>query len=164
MKPVEAVKTTPEPQERTSHGHGVAAAASLLLAVLAAVSGDIAMAGVAVAARTMTKDVFLQWASAACAIMLGSFLIFGLPQIYVWRRTASQNRPALDARTAWAVRMLSRGRVLLFVLASVTGGPLAIGWFYGRKRHPQAVFYTALSSALLAIPWAAFYLGVIHAL
>jgi hypothetical protein len=164
MKPAEAAKTAPELQEQTSRGHGIAAAASLFLAVLAALSGDIAMAGVAVVARLMTKDVFLQWALAASAITLGSFLIFGLPQIYAWRRTTTPNRPTLDARTAWAVRILSRGRVVLFVLASVTGGPLAIGWYYGRKRHPQAVFYTALSSIFLAIPWAAFYLGVIHAL
>lgn len=72
----------------------------------------------------MTKDVFLQWAFAASAITLGSFLIFGLPQIYAWRRTTTPNRPTLDARTAWAVRMLSHGRVVLFVLASVTGGSL----------------------------------------
>jgi hypothetical protein len=100
MKPAEAAKTAPELQEQTSRGHGIAAAASLFLAVLAALSGDIAMAGVAVVARLMTKDVFLQWALAASAITLGSFLIFGLPQIYAWRRTTTPNRPTLDARTA----------------------------------------------------------------
>jgi hypothetical protein len=164
MMPVEAEPAASDLPEKSSHWRSVGAAASLLLAVLAAATGDMAMAGVCVVVRVMTRDVLMQWTFATVAITLGSFLIFGLPQIYAWRRTASQNRPALDARTAWAVRILSRGRVLLFVLASVTGGPLAIGWYYGRKRHPRAVFYTALSSALLAIPWAAFYLGVIHAL
>lgn len=141
----------------------LAAVVSLSLAALAFISGDAAMVGVCAATRAIVRHSWpWQWFIASIVIAVGAFVFFGLPQVLAWRKgegPSATSNP--DARTRWAERLLRSGGALLFVIASLTGGPLATGWFFGRKRHPHALALTAASACLLAVAWSAVYLGVL---
>ena len=92
-------------------------------------------------------------------IAVGGFALFGAPQVAAWKRSVPP--PSLDSRSQWASNLLRRGGPAAFVLASLTGGPLAVGWFLGRERHSRAYLLTAVAAALMGIVWSAFYLGVL---
>ena len=139
------------------------AVVSTSLAVLAFVSGDAAMVAVCAATRALLGSSWvLEWLAASVVIAAGAFLVFGLPQLLAWRTGDSSVRGTPDARTLWAARLLRSGGILVFLVASLTGGPLAIAWFFGRRQHPRALLLTAISAALLAVAWSAVYLGLLR--
>ena len=141
----------------------LAAVLSFSLAVAAFAAGDAAMVAVCAAARAVVPGAIgAQWALSTVVISVGSYALFGMPQLRAWART--QHRPAEvdDLRSRWAKRLLNSGSGLLFVAASLVGGPLAVGWFYGRRHHPRAVVLTAASAVLLAAAWSLVYLGVLE--
>lgn len=100
-----------------------------------------------------------QWLLATLTIAAGGFVLFGLPQIVGWSRSTPP--AASDGRSRWALRVLRRGGPLAFLAASLTGGPLAVGWFLGRERDPRAYPLTALAALLMAGFWSAAYLGLL---
>ena len=156
------------------HGATVAAAGSAAVATLAVVAGDVAMAGVAAAARaTVPGPASVAWFAAAGIIAIGSYTLIGIPQIALGRRQGAVG----DRRGRWAIRLLDRdgdrGRTtsrrqgmapFAFVVASIAAGPLAIGWLAGRRHDPNAHRRTAVSAAVFGATWAAVYLGAINAL
>lgn len=104
------------------------------------------------------------WALATALNAVLGFYVLGLPQIRAWEKgTARVNDAdgAADPRTRLAARSLSGGGRVAFVGASVIGGPLAVGWFYGRRRDPRARSLTWTSAWLLGAVWSAIYLGLL---
>jgi hypothetical protein len=164
------LRGAPQPVHRLSRA---AAAGSAVLATVALVAGDAAMAGVAVGARAVVPGpAVVEWLAAAGVIAVGSHVLVGLPQLALGRRHGAMH----DRRGRWAVRLLGRdpgglqgtartsfARVVAFVVASVVAGPLAIGWISGRRGDAEAHLRTATSAALFGAVWAAVYLGAIAA-
>lgn len=142
----------------------LAALVTVALGVIGFLSGDAAMVAVCAVARSAVPGgVVWAWLAAVTVVGLGSYGIFGWPQLRAWSRTEVQPTPgADDLRTRWARRLLASGSSLLFVVASLIGGPLAIGWFYGRQHHPRAARFTAASALLLSAFWCAVYMGLLQ--
>lgn len=137
------------------------AAVSLTLLAVAFVSGDAAMFGVV----ALTKYVYggpsvLQWMIATPLIAVGAYFIFGVPQIVAWSTGSAKQVDTSDVRARFAVTRLQGGGLVAFVVASLIGGPLAIGWYYGKSQDPRARSLTMASGWILASAWSAVYLGV----
>jgi hypothetical protein len=147
------------PTGRTARG----ALVSLGLLVLALVGGDAAMFGVDALVKYMYDGPrILQWSIATPVIALGAYYIFGLPQIIAW--SASGDAIVVDSadiRARFAISRLRGGGLFAFVIASLIGGPLATGWYYGQRKDPRARSLTMASGWILAAAWSAVYLGVI---
>ncbi|HEV7887626.1 MAG TPA: hypothetical protein VGO92_08710 [Acidimicrobiales bacterium] len=154
---------------QTAQGNGLAdtawtgrmaGAGALAVALL---FGEAVIVGVAGAARHLTHgEVLPAWPLATAANAVLGFFILGLTQIKAWERGAATAAPIeSDPRLRLAVRGLSGGGLLAFVSASVVGGPLAVGWFYGKRRDPRARSLTWTAAWLLAGVWSAVYLGLL---
>ena len=137
-----------------------AAVLSFVLLALAVVVSDAAMVAVCGVARVLVHAAVLQWVLATGVIAVAGFCLFGAPQVVAWSRSTPPE--ASDARTRWSLRLLGRGGPFAFVAASLTGGPLAVGWFLGRERHRRAYLLTAVSAVLMAAFWSAAYLGLLR--
>jgi len=133
---------------------------SVLLFVLAIAGGDLAMITVTGLVKKFCDfSVLIQWVLSTPIIAVGGYCFFGLPQINVWwKKPNDQKLSTEDVRTKFAVKTLSRGGKLAFTLASIVGGPLAIGFYYGYKNDPRARALTWASAWILAAFWAAIYL------
>lgn len=139
---------------------GLGVSITALMAVIAVLAGDAAMVGIAALTKSLVADPLLQWVVATAVIGVGAYFIFGYTQIKAWQKgTASAVE---DARSRWAARRLGAGGWLAFVLASIVGGPLAIGWYYGRLRHRRAHQAAMAASVILATVWSAVYLGFLN--
>lgn len=169
----DAIGVDPQPSPSTE-GEGtrttttVTAAAPLaggaVVAALALIAGDAAMAGVAAGARAIVPGpAFVAWFAAAAVIASGSFFLVGIPQVALGRRHGDLH-DLHDRRGRWAVRLLARNSALAFVVASIVAGPLAVGWFAGRNHDAHAQRHTALSALVFGAAWAAVYLGAVAAL
>lgn len=133
-----------------------------LAAVLAVIGGDAAMVGVAGFAKTILEEPLLQWAFATAVIAVGSYFLFGYTQIKAWQ--SGKHDEVEDSRSRWATKRLGAGGRIAFVAASIIGGPLAVGWYYGRLRHPKAHQAAMASALILAAFWSVVYLGIINLL
>lgn len=102
--------------------------------------------------------VFMQWALSAAVIAVGAYWLLGWPQLKAWELGRQGGEPPADSRVAWAVRQLSRGGVISFLVASLLEGPIGVAWYAGYTGHPHAKRLTWLSAWLLAAVWAAIYL------
>lgn len=137
------------------------AAVSLIVLVLAFVGGDAAMFGVVGLTRYLYDGpLILQWMIATPIIAFGAYFIFGLPQILAWSNDRGPRVDSADIRARFAVGQLQAGGQVAFVVASLIGGPLATGWYYGKNQHPRARNLTMTSSWILAAAWAAVYLSI----
>jgi cellobiose-specific phosphotransferase system component IIC len=104
------------------------------------------------------------WAIATSVNATIAYVLVGLPQLKAWDHAGAGNvdqEPNADPRARFATRTLSGGGLAAFVVASVVGGPLAVGWFYGRRRDPRARSLTWAAAWLLAAVWSAVYLGLV---
>ena len=121
------------------------------------------------------------WAIATVANATLAYVLVGLPQVRAWEKSAGAGAAheaagatipsgagaaagddaARDPRTRFATRTLSGGGLTAFVVASVVGGPLAVGWYYGRRGDPRARSLTWAAAWLLAAVWSAVYLGLL---
>ncbi|MDQ1446547.1 MAG: hypothetical protein QOI20_3011 [Acidimicrobiaceae bacterium] len=137
--------------------------ASTAALVFALVFGEAVIVAFTAVGRTVAHGANpLAWAVATAANAVAGFFVLGLTQIRAWESGARPHTDVdRDPRTRFAVRGLSGGGLAAFVLASVTGGPLAVGWFYGRRRDPRARSLTWTAAWLLAAVWSALYLGLL---
>jgi len=110
----------------------------------------------------------MAWAFATTLNALLAYVLVGLPQVRAWEAAGADAGTGAvapdgtrDPRARIAARTLSGGGLAAFVLASIIGGPLAVGWFYGRRRDPRARSLTWTSAWLLAAVWSAVYLGLL---
>jgi hypothetical protein len=104
------------------------------------------------------------WALATVLNAVLGFYLLGLPQIRAWETGTARTDgvdEAADPRTRLAARSLSGGGRVAFFVASVIGGPPAIGWFYGRRRDPRARSLTWTAAWILGSVWSAVYLGLL---
>ena len=125
--------------------------------------GDLAMFAVVTLTGHWTQSMPLRYMISSTIVAIGSFTIFGWPQLRLWRlqRSRAELRGAelLDGpRTAWALSLLERGGVALFVAASAVEGPLLVGWYAGRINHPRQLRLTWASAWVLGLFWTAIYL------
>jgi hypothetical protein len=167
------IKSAMSAVDTSSHAASmVATVGSAVVAGLALIAGDAAMAATAAGARAVVPGPSsVAWLAAATVIAAGSYVLVGAPQIALGRRQTELR----DRRTRWAVRLLGDGgdhdgrngdherRVapaIAFTVASVVAGPLAIGWFTGRHHHARAQQRTATAAAIFGATWAAVYLGL----
>lgn len=163
-----------EPQGALTHPNA-ATIGSAAVATVALIAGDAAMAGVVAGAKAIVPGpASVAWFAAAAVIAIGSYTLVGIPQIALGRRHGDNGSDDTlrDRRGRWAIRLLDRNRsrrqgmvpTAAFVVASIAAGPLAIGWFAGRRQHPNAHRRTAVSAAVFGATWAAAYLGAIAAI
>jgi hypothetical protein len=137
--------------------------ASLFVAI---VFGEAAMVGVVSLGRHAAGGANVgAWLLATTVIAIVGYLALGLPQIRAWE---SGTRTGLDTafdngdpRVRLAARSLSTGGLVAFLVASVLGGSLAVGWFYARRRDPRARSLAWTAAWLLAAVWSAVYLGLL---
>lgn len=131
--------------------------------VLGIALGDIAMVAlVGIVRAFIPAPLLLQWLVAAILITVGGYLLFGLPQLRGWE--AAGKLDSSDPRVRWAVRLVGASGPLVFVLTSVLGGPLVIGWYCGTTGQAHGREKTALAAAIMGLTWGAIYLGVVAVL
>ena len=133
-----------------------------VIAVVAALSGDAAMLLVVGLARYLAVNIYIQWLISASIIAVGSYLFFGLTQIKAWERDELRPPIADDFRTRWSLRLLGQKSTLTFLLASLIGGPLAVGYASGYTHSTDGRKKTFISACILAAFWSAFYLGAVY--
>jgi hypothetical protein len=129
--------------------------------VLFGEAGLIAVTGVG---RQVAHGVNAEaWLVATILNALAGYFLVGLPQIKAWGRggNVAKANATNDPRARFAARTLTSGGLAAFVLASIVGGPLAVGWFYGRRLDPRARSLTWAAAWLLAGVWSAVYLGLL---
>jgi hypothetical protein len=170
---------TTEAAARAGAGGDIAAAprwtgrlASGAAAVATVVFGEAAVVALCALSRRLAGGAgtgveadIEAWAVATTLVALVGYGLVGLPQIKAWARDPAR-RPAAssDARARWAARTLSSGGAAAFVGAAVIGGPLAVGWFYGRRRDPRARSLTWTAAWAFGAAWSAVYLGLLASL
>ncbi len=145
---------------------GRARVVSAVLAVVALATGDVIIVAVCGVAREVFDTAAMAWAASAATVALGSYFTYGLPQIRLWERGLVGRSPATAANTArqrWASRMLSSGKISMFVAASLVGGALIIAWFYASRGSPRARTATATAAVILGAFWCAIYLNLLDA-
>lgn len=136
----------------------LACSISAALGTVGLVVGDAAMLGVAISVKRMTTSLPPQILLATVVISLGSYLLFGWPQLRAWRNKSTQADKAQDLRLGWAVRALGRGGIPLFIVGSILGGPLAVGWYAGCTQQPRGRIITWTASLIFGAFWAVVYL------
>lgn len=136
-------------------------AVSLIAAVIA---GDAAMLAVVGASkRFMPGGEAVAWFAAVVVVAVGAYAIFGETQIRAWAKNVNTSLEH-DPRTRYAVRRFGSGKAVAFVIGSAIGGPLGAGWYFGRRRHPQARLLTFVAAWILALLWCSLYFGVLSVL
>lgn len=129
-----------------------------LLAAL--LGGDVAMATVTGLARKFVPGpLAVAWWCSTALIAVGAYYLFGLTQIRAWERGAPPG-VAEDRRTRWSVERLDKAGPAGFVVVSAIGGPLAIGYFTGKRNHPAARRLTWIAAWIMAATWASVYIGL----
>ncbi len=129
----------------------------------AVIVGEVGIWAALALARASHWPTLFQWLAMTAVITVGGYLMFGWPQIAAAKK--GQTKTVInDPRVRWALPLLGRGGVAMFVIATLIGGPLLIGWWFGRVVHPQAWALTSLAALLFAAFWSAFYLGLLSAL
>lgn len=149
----------------TRHRGAIVSTTTLVVALLLGETGLVVLTG---AARHVAGGANPgAWALATVFNAVLGFYLLGLPQIRAWETGAARIDSvddvdeSADPRTRLAARSLSGGGRAAFVVASVIGGPPAIGWFYGRRRDPRARSLTWTAAWLLGAVWSAVYLGLL---
>jgi hypothetical protein len=151
-------------------------------ATAAVVFGEAAVVALCAVSRRLAGGVgagveagIVAWAVATALVALVGYGLVGLPQIKAWAHDphashASEQHPSRqaaassDPRARLAARTLSTGGAAAFVAAAVIGGPLAVGWFYGRRRDPRARSLTWTAAWAFGAAWSAVYLGLLASL
>jgi hypothetical protein len=133
---------------------------SVLSIAVAFAASDVAMAAVAGGARYFVPTTVGQWLTSATVDAMGGYLLFGLPQLRAWARPGRKPVGANDLRTRVSIRLLEGRHWLSFILASLIGGPLAVGLASGYSGHPNGRRRTFASAWILGAFWAAIYLGL----
>lgn len=138
----------------------LARAVTAISAGFVIVAGDIAMIGVCGLCNSVVPGPFVtRWLVAATVVALGAYLLLGLPQVKVWKKVDLPRTSELSSFSRRSLEWLSRGGLIPFIAASVVGGPLAVGWYYGRTHHAKAKQRTLVASSLMALCWTGIYLG-----
>lgn len=137
---------------------------TLAVVILAALSADAAMIGVSAVTLWLTDSVWLRWLIATPVIALGVYFIFGWTQIRAWAEGRGRDILETDRRAQWGIKRLGTGGWIAFAVASFVTGPIGVGWYYGKRRDPRAYRLAFWSSWILAVPWAAFYVGLVSAI
>jgi len=132
------------------------------MSVSGTINARLSMVIVVGVARRLAHGVALQWLASTVVIAIGGCLIFGLPQLDAWGSDHHRaSVPPYDFRLRWSLshKLLERRNWPAFTVASLVGGPLAVGFVSGYSQHPAARRRTFLSSWVLACVWSAIYLG-----
>jgi hypothetical protein len=137
---------------------------AIAIAAVGVFAGDAGMLGVVALARSLSTGVYLQWAISVVVIALGSYLFFGLTQIKAWEKDQIDPRGSDDFRTRWSLRLLGHKNNVAFVLASLIGGPLAVGYAAGYTHDVHGRQKTFIAAWIMAAFWAAVYLGAVYAI
>jgi len=142
------------------------AAVSTASFVAAVVVGEAAIMGLTGASRSVAGGAnVVAWLLATVLTAVFSYCLAGLPQIRAWEkgtaRGIDEGDGLSDPRVRLAVRSLSGGGKAAYVVASVVGGPIAMGWYYGRRRDPRARSLTWTSAWVFGLVWTAVYLGLL---
>lgn len=139
-----------------------AATLSGLLAVISLLGGDAAMIAVVATVRQLVDGVGLQLILSSSVVAVAGYYLIGLPQIVSWESATGSEKNIRSHRTRMGLRVLERPGVASFVLASLIGGPLIIGFITGLSKDRMARRKTLIASCIMAICWSAIYLGLIQ--
>ncbi len=145
----------------SAHGRERARVVTLTLATVALITGDAVMLGVVAVTARLLETALLQWLAATTIITCGSYILYGLPQIRIWSTVGSDRRDADDIRSRLAKRLHASGGAVAYVAASIVGGALIAGWYYGSRRLPRARTATFGAALILAAFWSSVYTGLI---
>lgn len=126
--------------------------------VVAILVGEFALAGIPSLARDFVPaSGVIRWLIATVILALGSYYLFGLPQIKLWQKGQLEDRASEDVRLQWGQRILSMGGPIGYIFASAVGGPPLIGWHWCANNLPRPERATFGAAWILASAWAAIY-------
>lgn len=143
-----------------------AAAVSTTTLVVGLLFGEMVIVALTGLSRHLAGGAnVVAWLLATAINAVLGFSLLGLPQLRAWEkgtaRPAANDDDLTDPRVRLAARSLSAGGQVAFVVASVIGGPIAVGWFYGRRRDPRARSLTWTAAWLCSAVFSALYLGLL---
>lgn len=130
-----------------------------IVAFLAAfLLGDLVMWAATSAIKHFVGPIAPRLILAVLVIWLGSFLTFGCPQIWAWRKKQEGIVPDEDLRMKWAVRGFSNGGIIGYLAGCFAAGPVAMGFYTGQSNDPKAYRKTLIASLVFALLWGPWYI------
>lgn len=124
---------------------------------------DALIVAVCVGARALPVPMAVAWLGAVVAVSVGSYLLFGLPQILLWERTPGREYAPGGRIGRKIAELLDRRSAWVFVPVSILTGPVTVAAYFGAKGDPHVRRLTAFAAVLMALFWTAFYSGLIAA-